>query len=129
MAKKERQKRSARKARQKERAEREELQAAQAAKESPAGSKGSKLAASSKAQAPKKADKGKSNKKPGPFARIKNYFRAVRTELHRVVWPGKQELRDYSVAVIAMLIIFGVVVWLVDTGVLALLAGYTGLRG
>ena len=32
-------------------------------------------------------------------------------------------------AVIAMLIVFGVLIWLVDTGIVAALAGFTGLRG
>ena len=32
-------------------------------------------------------------------------------------------------AVIVMLVVFGVVIWLVDTGIVALIAGFTGLRG
>ena len=47
----------------------------------------------------------------------------------RVTWPSKSELKNYSVAVIAMLVVFGVAVWLVDTGVVAALIGFTGLRG
>ena len=46
-----------------------------------------------------------------------------------VTWPSKTELTNYSVAVIAMLIVFGTAVWLVDTGFVALLVAYTGLRG
>ena len=83
------------------------------------------------AAAPKKAEKAKgekSAKKGGIFAKIGTYFRDVKSELHRVVWPSKRELRNYSVAAIAMLIVFGVFFWLVDTGFIALLVGFTGLR-
>ena len=49
--------------------------------------------------------------------------------MNRVVWPSKTELTNYSTAVIAMLIIFGVIMWLVDTGFVGILVGFTGLRG
>ena len=125
MAKKERQKRSARKARA---AERAALEAAQQASAQPADSKGKKSDAKA-ADAPKKSDKAaksekKKEKKPG---RIRTYFREVRAEMHRVVWPDRQELKSYSIAVIVTLIVFGVCVWLVDTGFVALLAGFTSL--
>ena len=42
-------------------------------------------------------------------------------------WPSKDELRNYSVAVIVSLVVFGVALWLVDTGIVALLVGYTSL--
>ena len=32
-------------------------------------------------------------------------------------------------AIIAMLIVFGIVIWLVDSGIVAALIGFTGLRG
>ena len=49
--------------------------------------------------------------------------------MHKVVWPSKDELKTYTVAIIALLVVFGVVIWLVDTGIVALIAGFTGLRG
>lgn len=48
--------------------------------------------------------------------------------MRRVVWPSKEELKSYSSAIIVMLI-FGVIIWLVDSGIVAVLVGYTGLRG
>ena len=114
MANKDRNKRSARKARAEERAKREAQLAAQPASSSNA----------SQAKASKTSDK-----KPGFFRRIANWFGEVRTEMHKVVWPSKDELKTYTVAIIAMLVVFGVVIWLVDTGIVALIAGFTGLRG
>lgn len=122
MAKKERQKRSARKARA---AERAELEATRAASQAGSMEQAKKADASVAKASTKKAD-SKPAKKQG---RIRSYLSAVKSEMHRVVWPDKDELRSYSVAVIVMLIVFGVCVWLVDTGFVAVLVGFTGLRG
>mgnify|MGYP004499611615 FL=1 len=122
MANKDRQKRSARKARADERARLEAIQASSA----PAGDS---QAALKKEEASKAVSKAEKNKKPGFFKRIANWFGDVKTEMRRVTWPTKDELKSYSVAVIAMLIVFGVLIWLVDTGIVAALAGFTGLRG
>lgn len=125
MANKERNKRSARKARAAERAQRE------AARKATNGSS----AATQDAEKQKKAPDSKNTKtttvavKPKKKGRIRSYWNDVRTEMHRVVWPSKKELRNYTGAVIVLLIIFGVCTWLVDTGVVALLVGFTGLRG
>ena len=121
MANKERNKRAARKARQRERAEHETLVA-----ESTAAAKGSKKAAAS-AASKKTPVKVASSNNTGIVARTRNYFAAVRAEMRRVTWPGREELTNYSVAVVAMLIVFGLVVWLVDTGIVAGLAGFTSL--
>ncbi|WP_417228713.1 preprotein translocase subunit SecE [Thermophilibacter sp.] len=124
MANKDRNKRSVRKARAEERARVEAAQAASAGSQS--GS--SKAVAKTEKKAEKKPEK-KSDKKPGLFRRFFNYLAEVRSELRRVTWPSKEELKSYSVAIIAMLIVFGVVIWLVDSGIVAALVGYTGLRG
>ena len=117
MANKDRQKRSARKARA---AERKELEEKHAASQVDASKKAAPAqAASAKKAAPKKKH----------FARLRGWFADVKAEMHRVTWPSKSELKNYSVAVIVMLVVFGVAVWLVDTGVVAALVGYSGLRG
>ena len=115
MANKDRQKRSARKAHAAERKELEEKHAVSGQapkKEAPAQAKAEKKAA----------------KKNGFFSRVRGWFADVKAEMHRVTWPSKAELKNYSIAVIVMLVVFGVAVWLVDTGVVAILVGYSGLR-
>ena len=124
MANKDRNKRSARKARAEERARVEAAQAASAPASDP--KKASKAMA--KAKDEKKPEK-KADKNPGFFGRVRSYLGEVRSEMRRVVWPSREELKSYSVAIIAMLIVFGVVVWLVDSGIVAALVGFTGLRG
>ena len=129
MANKDRNKRSVRKARAEERARVEAAQAASA--QGSAGSDGKKPAKGvvKAEKKPAKKDEKKSDKKPGPFRRLRNYLGDVRSEMRRVVWPSRDELMSYSVAIIAMLIVFGIVIWLVDSGIVAALVGYTGLRG
>ena len=127
MAKRERNKRSARKACQQER---ERVAAAQAAAAS--GVKEDKKSLFKKS--------GKSSDKPAKKAVVAKadrkglqvvtgYFSDVRYEMRQVTWPSQNELRNYSLAVIAALIVFGVAIWLVDTGFVAGLVQYTGLRG
>ena len=128
MANKDRNKRSVRKARAEERARVEAAQAASAPSSGSASKAEKKLEKKAEKKAEKKPEK-KAEKKPGIFRRLLNYLGDVRSEMRRVVWPSKEELKSYSVAIIAMLIVFGVVIWLVDSGIVAALVGYTGLRG
>ena len=123
MPNKDRQKRSVRQARARER---EALEAAQAAASAPAtsGKRGSAKSTPAKSEAKKDVAK-----KDGFFARAKTYFHDVRIEMHRVVWPSKAELKNYSIACIAMLLVAGIAIWLVDTGFVGILLGLTGLRG
>ncbi|MGI6230496.1 MAG: preprotein translocase subunit SecE [Tractidigestivibacter sp.] len=131
MPNKDRNKRSVRKARQEERARRDAAREASqpSSNSNEKGTKSDKEAAKTPAKSSKdtKAKKDSSKKKPGLITRFKNYVADVKVEMHRVVWPSKQELRNYSVAVIVSLVVVGVVLWLVDTGIVALLAGYTSL--
>jgi preprotein translocase subunit SecE len=123
MAKKERNKRAARQARQQERAQAEAQREAQAE-----AAASSATIAKAKAEAPAKAEK-KANKKPGFFGRIGNYFKEVIREMHRVVWPSGRDLRMYTVSVVVLLLIFGFVIWMLDSGIVAALVAFDGLRG
>ena len=124
MANKDRNKRSARKARA---AERERVAEAQASASVATTSESKSKIARSESKAVEKPKKASSQ--TGFFGRARRYFSDVRTELKRVTWPSRVELRNWSVAVIIALVVFGVCVWAVDTGFVALLVGFTGLRG
>lgn len=134
MANKERNKRSARKARAAERAQREAARAASNASAASTATTKSAAKADSSDRAVTKAstkapakDSKKSGKKPNIFRRFANYLADVKVEMHRVTWPSKDELKNYSIAVIASLVIFGVALWLIDSGIVAILVGYTSL--
>lgn len=122
MAKKQRNRRSARQARQQQRAER-------IAAESGTSVEEAKELQAKVAAAEKSKEKEKKSDKPGIITRIRNYFSDVATEMRRVFWPSRDELRNYSLSVICMLVVFGVAAWLVDTGIAAVLVSFAGLRG
>ena len=124
MAKRERNKRAARKARQQER---ERIAAAQAVSAANAPQKSKSIFSKSDKSEKKQKTVAKADRKG--FQVVTGYFSDVRAEMHQVTWPSRIELRNYTVAVIVMLIIFGVAIWLVDTGFVAALVRYTGLRG
>ena len=60
------------------------------------------------------------NKKRGGMG---EYFRGIKTEMKKVVWPTKKEVWSYTAVVIATCAVFALGFWLIDTGVLAALKG------
>ena len=58
------------------------------------------------------ADKNVAAKKP-------SFWKGVRTELKKVVWPTMKELGSFTVVVLATCAAFALVFWAVDSGVLA----------
>jgi preprotein translocase subunit SecE len=85
----------------------------------------------SKKREQKKPDKKavkKADAKPNIFRRFMNYAKAVKIELTRVVWPTRAELLRMSIIVVCTLIFFGVIIFLVDSGVTPLLHLFSQLR-
>ncbi len=52
--------------------------------------------------------------KPNFFARIVNYFKEVKSELKKVVWPTFKKIRQNTVIVILYVLIVGLVIWALD---------------
>ena len=55
------------------------------------------------------------------------YFKGVKLELKKVVWPTKKETTSYTAVVIVTCAIFALGFWLIDTGVLATLKAILGV--
>ncbi len=60
-------------------------------------------------------------KKPGFFAKVKNWFKGIgkffrdtKSELKKVVWPSKSQIINNSVVVLVVMIIAAVVILLLD---------------
>jgi len=72
---------------------------------------------------PVKAPKAKAAKpdKPGMFARLGQYFRDVRSEMKRVVWPQRPEVINSSVVVVVTLLFFVAFTLIVDAIVVRVL--------
>ncbi|MDR1816553.1 MAG: preprotein translocase subunit SecE [Clostridiales Family XIII bacterium] len=76
--------------------------------------------AAAKKAAPKSApaQPQQQEKKRGGLA---EYFRGVRIETRKVVWPTRKELVSYTVVVFIACAFFGLFLWGVDSGFLAII--------
>lgn len=63
-------------------------------------------------------------KKPG----LKDYFKGVKTEMRKVIWPTKKELVSYTGVVIMTCFAFSLVFWVFDSAFLALLKAILNIR-
>lgn len=48
------------------------------------------------------------------FAKIANYFKEVKSELKKVVWPSFAKIRKNTLVVILYVLIVGLVIWAMD---------------
>lgn len=72
------------------------------------------------AMAEKRANQRKNPAKPKrERGRMKEYFKGVKLEMKKVVWPTRKELGAYTAVVLATCAAFALVFWGVDSGVLA----------
>lgn len=62
-------------------------------------------------------------KKRGSF---KEYFKGVRLEMKKVVWPTKNELASFTGVVLVTCVFFALAFWAIDTGFLAILKRVLG---
>lgn len=66
-------------------------------------------------------------KKPVPVANKKarisfrEYFKGIKTETKKVVWPTRKELVSYTSVVVFTCFVFGLGFWIVDSAFLAAL--------
>ncbi len=49
-----------------------------------------------------------------------------RTEVRKVVWPSRQETVQTTFIVLVMVLVMGIILWLVDMGLLAIVRSVTG---
>ena len=54
------------------------------------------------------------------FKELIQFFKDSREELKKVTWPDREEVTSYTVVVVVALVIFSIFLWLVDTGLMAL---------
>ena len=60
-------------------------------------------------------------------AGIGEYFKGVKLEMKKVIWPTKKETTSYTAVVLVTCAIFALGFWLIDTGVLAALRAILGV--
>ena len=58
---------------------------------------------------------------------LKEYFKGVRQEMKKVVWPTRKELGSYTAVVLVACAFFALAFWIIDSGFLAALKGVLGI--
>ncbi len=74
-----------------------------------------------------KKDNAKNSKNTKERIGIKEYFKGIKLEMSKVVWPTRKELGSFTAVVIATCAVFALGFWLIDTGVLAALKAVLGI--
>ncbi len=69
---------------------------------------------------PAKTEK-KPEKKPGFFKRIARFFKDLKGEFKKIVWPTKKQVVNNTIVVIVTCVIAGIFVWGLDTVLVLLL--------
>lgn len=84
--------------------------------------------ASAKADSNKSGSKGKKNsEKKSIFSRIAGWFKDLKKEFKKVVWPDRKKVFNNTIVVLCVVIIGSVLVGLIDTGLLKLMEFLMGL--
>lgn len=53
-------------------------------------------------------------KKPSIFARIAKWFRELRSECRKIVWPTREQTIKNTLVVLACVLIVGAFIWILD---------------
>ena len=53
-------------------------------------------------------------KKPGFFARIVKWFRELKSECRKIVWPTRRQTANNTLVVLACVVIIGIFIWIID---------------
>lgn len=62
----------------------------------------------------KQAEKPAKVKKPSVFARMGKWFRELKSECKKIVWPTRQQTVNNTAVVIAACAVVGVFIWVLD---------------
>ncbi len=71
----------------------------------------------------KKSKKEKKPKKENSFAK---YFRDLKGEFKKIVWPSKKQVINNTIVVIVAIVVVGVFIWGIDLGLAALVRWFLG---
>ncbi len=72
-------------------------------------------------------EKKRPARQPRQKGALKEYFKGVRLEMKKVVWPTKEELGSYTLVVLATCAFFALLFFAFDTGFLAALKALLGV--
>ena len=67
--------------------------------------------------------------RPSPFTRLRDFFQEVKTEVAKVAWPSKDELKQNTQIVLLVLAIFAIIIFVYDTVFNSVVIGFLNLLG
>ena len=53
-------------------------------------------------------------KKTGIFSRIAKFFKEMKSEMKKVVWPSRKHVVNNTLIVLATVLVIGIVIWVLD---------------
>ena len=56
----------------------------------------------------------KDDSKPGFFKRVGKWFREMKSELKKVVWPTRKQVMKNTVVAVTVMVVSGIVLWAFD---------------
>ena len=56
-----------------------------------------------------------------PKKSIVKYFKDARSEFKKVVWPSRKQVVNNTIVVIVCMVVSGIAIWALDTGIVSLL--------
>ncbi len=59
-------------------------------------------------------DKSTKEKKPGFFSRVGKWFRDLKSECKKIVWPTRKQTINNTLIVLATILVVGVFIWVLD---------------
>ena len=69
----------------------------------------------------KKADKKSKDKaKKSSDKKISRFFKDLKGEFKKVVWPSKKQVKNNTIVAITFMLICGIFLWIIDVGLAAL---------
>ena len=71
----------------------------------------------------------KDDAKPGFFKRVAKWFREMKSELKKVVWPTRKQLINNTVVSVVVMLVSALGVWGFDQIARLLVQGLLGLKG
>jgi preprotein translocase subunit SecE len=63
----------------------------------------------------------KKSDKPGLFEKIKKFFKNLKSEFKKIVWPNRSQLIKQTIAVLLISLLLGAFIWLIDLGAKSLI--------
>ena len=67
-------------------------------------------------KAKKESGKVKGPKKVGLFRRIGRFFKDLKSEFKKIVWPTKKQVLNNTAVVLVVMLLVGICIWLLDYG-------------